>query len=531
MNSPRALPEWQELSKHYQKISGAHMRTLFAEDYERNERFSLEVDGIFLDFSKNRLTQETLDKLIALAYAQNLPDKIKSLFSGAIVNHSEQSPALHTALRLPATSSLWLNDQDLVQNVQFTLAQMQAIVEKIHTKRWLGYSGKCITDVVNIGIGGSYLGPAMAYKALTPYINSQVNCHFVANIDGAALADTLKQVNPETTLFVIASKTFTTHETLYNTQLAKKWLFEAAGNDSAFNQHFIAVTAYPARAEACGFAPGNILTIGYWVGGRYSLWSAMGLSLAIGIGMDNFKELLAGAHAIDQHFITSPLAQNMPVLLALISIWYINFFGAKTQAILPYCNYLSLLPTYLQQLEMESNGKNIQQNGQPVDYATAPVLWGDVGTNGQHAFHQLLFQGTQLVPVDFIIAAKDHHCSKQHQILLANCLAQSHALMEGITNHQTATHQQVIGNQPSNTIMIKQLTPYTLGSLLSLYEHKVYTQSVIWNINCFDQWGVELGKKIANNLAEGLRSQSCEQQDFAVNNGLLAYYWKAQNYG
>jgi glucose-6-phosphate isomerase len=466
------------------------------------------------------------------------------MFSGAEINYTEHRAVLHTALRNPSATPLMVDGENVMASIHAVLAKIQKTVEKIHANKWIGFSGKPINAIVNIGIGGSDLDPRMATAALKPYINDELSFYFVSNVDATDIAETLKHLNPETTLFIVASKTFTTQETLRNTITAREWIEQKATDENAVAKHFIAVTAKPKLAIEFGIDNDNVFPFWDWVGGRYSLWCAIGLSLAIAIGMDNFREFLAGAHAMDEHFHHTPTCRNMPVLLALIGIWNINFLGCPSQAIIPYDQYLSLLPSYMQQLDMESNGKRVHSDGTSTDAETAPVIWGSAGTNGQHAFHQLLMQGTQLIPIDFILPVNSHNPIDQHHLLLvANCLAQSQALMRGKTRQQVveelqaqklsekeinelAPHKIIPGNVPSNTLMIDKITPHSLGALIALYEHKVFTQGVIWGINSFDQWGVELGKQLAKGIIPVLTGEKSAADLDCSTKGLIDYYKK-----
>lgn len=537
---------YKQLEEHATLFSRLHLRDLFKNDPHRFEKFSKEAHGLLFDFSKNLITEDTVSLLVELANACRLSEKIDLLFSGAKVNTTEQRPALHTALRNFSTEPLYVEGINITQSIEEVRNQMEQIVAKIHSGEWQGFSHKPITDVVNLGIGGSDLGPAMATYALSPYHMNKVQCHFVSNIDDTDIWEATKNLNPETTLFIVASKSFNTQETLCNTKTARNWLLNACHDEALLDSHFIAVTAKPEKAAELGIK--HILPIWDWVGGRFSLWSAIGLPVAISIGMDHFKQLLQGANAIDQHFKTAPFEQNLPVLLALLNIWYVNFFNVKSYAILPYDQYLELLPAYLQQLEMESNGKYRRVDGSKVSYPTSPVVWGMVGSNGQHAFHQLLHQGTQLIPIDFILPLTCHHPLEDHHTwLVANCLSQSKALMLGKTEEEVRKeleeqqlsqaeiqrvlpHKILKGNRPSNTLLIPKLTPYSLGALIALYEHKVFTQSVIWDINCFDQWGVELGKQLTGEIFNQLKSKDKIEPSHhdSSTNGLMNYYKKHQ---
>lgn len=537
-------PAWQNLLAHRQKIAKLKIREQFDQDPERFTKFSLTAANLFLDYSKNKITAETIELLCKLAEAAELPSQIEAMFSGQIINATENRAVLHTALRNPDRhATLEINHQNIFQQIREVLARIKKCSDSIRGAHWKGYSGHPINSIVNIGIGGSDLGPAMAIQALTPYTANNLKYYFVSNIDGAMISETLSALNPETTLFIVASKTFTTQETLGNAVAAKEWLLNQAGKTPDITKHhFIAVTAKPERAEEFGIAADNIFPFWDWVGGRYSLWSAIGLIVAIAIGMDNFEQLLAGANTIDNHFRQAPLHKNMPVILALIGIWNLNFWQNPTQAIIPYSQNLHLLPAYLQQLEMESNGKHVQIDGSQVETTTAPIIWGSSGTNGQHAFHQLLMQGTQTVPVDFILTLQTHYPIGDHQLLLfANCLAQSQALMQGkfepeiineliasgLTAEQAkklAPHKVVFGNIPSNTILLPKLTPASLGALLALYEHQVFVQGVIWQINSFDQWGVELGKHLTNSIIPRLQQVTNNDDLDGSTKGLIDHY-------
>lgn len=523
-----------QLKSHFEKIADVKTCDLFASDPLRFTKFSLSAAGLFLDYSKNKITSETISLLCESAIQANLQEKIADMFAGKPINITENRAVLHTALRDP--------NNKLHPEIQKVLQKMQKCVTAIQNGTWKGFSGQKIRTIINLGIGGSDLGPSMATKALTPYCSPEYELHFVSNVDSTHIAEALKKADPETTLFIVASKTFTTQETLCNAVTAKNWILSQSNDENAIKHHFIAVTAKPDRAEQFGIAKENIFPFWDWVGGRFSLWGAIGLSIALAVGMENFQQLLAGAHAMDEHFRSTPFEQNMPVILALLGIWNINFFNTKTQAILPYDQYLELLPAYLQQLEMESNGKRVSLDGEILDYATAPVIWGAVGTNGQHAFHQLLLQGTQTIPVDFIIAAKTHNpIGEHHALLVANCFAQSQALMNGKNSTEVydelirqglnpddakklTPHKIIPGDIPSNTIMIEQLTPFALGALLALYEHKVFVQGVFWNINSFDQWGVELGKQIANAILPNITDPQKPLNFDNSTNGLITKY-------
>lgn len=508
MRSLTTLPIWKTLQAHQCHVAQLSLQTLFAADPSREHTFSVSAAGWTLDYSKNRMTEETRALLCALAAARDIQTQIQALIEGLPVNYTENRAALHTALRCPA--------QNRMPEIQTVLTQMKTIVNQIRSKQWTGYSKKSITDIVNIGIGGSDMGPLMVTEALKPYHAHQIHCHFVSNMDAAHISEILRTLNPETTLFIVSSKSFTTPETCTNAQTAKQWLLDAGAHSTDIVQHFLAVTNQPEKALAFGISPEHILELWEWVGGRYSVWSAIGLPIAIAVGMENFENFLAGAHDMDKHFQTAPFEANMPVLMALLGIWYTNFWGAQTLAVIPYDHSLRSFPPYLQQLDMESNGKQTCKDGSIADYMTGPIIWGAVGSNSQHSFHQLLHQGSHLIPADFIMPIKTHYpVGNHHHYLLTNCRSQTQALMQGKTIEEAlaelrrtgiseeealrlAPHKVIPGNRPTNTLFCDQLTPYTLGALIALYEHKVFVQGVIWNINSFDQWGIELGKQLAN---------------------------------
>lgn len=511
-------PEWQALLQQKSQLVNVAMRDLFHTDPQRADRYLITGAGLSLDFSRNRLTDETLSALTNLATACGLPQRISDLFTGATVNLTENRPALHTALRQPADSSVLVDGRDIIPEIHATQARMEQLDRDIQIGTQTGHTGRAFTDIVSIGIGGSFLGPKLAVEALKPYWQSNLKCHFVANIDGTDIAETLKPLNPETTLFLVQSKSFRTQETLDNSLVAREWFLTNGGNENAIASHFMAVTANTDEAVRFGIHPDNIFPMWDWVGGRYSLWSAIGLPIALMVGMDNFRALLAGAHAMDCHFKEAPAEQNLPVVMALLSIWYNNFWGAQSHAVLPYDEYLKHLPEHLQQLDMESNGKKVTQRGIPVDYETGPILWGGVGANGQHAYYQLIHQGTRLVPADFVIPLTSHNqVAEHHAALFANCLSQARAMMAGKTEAEAAQelvdsgldeasaaalarHKAIPGNKPSNILLMDKVTPETLGALVALYEHRTFVQSVIWDVDCFDQWGVELGKQMGNEI-------------------------------
>lgn len=529
-------PGWQALESHHQQLAAekVNLRTLFNEDPVRFQTFSLNAAGIFLDYSKNLITQQTLELFKQVAEENDLQPAIKQLFNGDIVNQSEQRPALHTALRNRSQEAVMVNGHNIMPEIRATQAQMRRFVDRVRSGNWLGYSGKIVRHVVNIGIGGSFLGPKLVAEGLHPYWNDSVHCHFLANIDGSEFHQTLKHCQAENTLFIVTSKSFGTMETLKNAQAAKQWYLSKGGDEKALDKHFVAVTSNVNKAQVFGIHPENIFPMWDWVGGRYSLWSAVGLPLALAIGMDNFDKLLDGAYAMDQHFHHAPLNESMPFLLAMLQTWNSNFLGARSQAIIPYDHYLRGLPAHLQQLEMESNGKRVSQSGEDLACQTGAVIWGGEGTNGQHAYHQLLHQGTQMIPVDFIVPLKSHHpINEHHDLLFACCLSQSQALMAGKSLAECeaelrqsgldedavkalAPHKVIPGNRPSNTLVVEKITPESMGALIALYEHKVFCQSVIWGTNAFDQWGVELGKQLGDTIYKTLQqNQSNEQQDKA----------------
>lgn len=522
MARPDLTPEWLALQQERAALSSTRLTDLFSADPQRFERFSLEAAGLFLDYSKNFLTAETLNKLVALAQAQKLEACRAALFAGEPINNTEKRSVLHAALR--GDQAIEVKGQDVMPGVYAVLDALAAFTDKVRSGAWLGRSGQAITDVVNIGIGGSDLGPLMVSEALKPYWHPRLTLHFVSNVDGGQLAQVLRKVSPDTTLFIVASKTFTTQETLANARSARAWLLQNGGCEADIAKHFVAVSTNAKAVAEFGIDTANMFGFWDWVGGRYSLWSAIGLPIALAIGMERFRALLAGARAMDQHFLTAPLAANMPVLMALIGIWYANFHDAASYGIAPYCQALHRLPAYLQQLEMESNGKSVTRQGEAVSYATCPIVWGEPGTNGQHAYFQLLHQGTQMVPMDFIAPLKAPHSLPGHQLLLlANCFAQSEALMKGKSADEVRAeltaqglneadlafllpHKVFAGNRPSNTLLLPELSPEHLGALIALYEHKVFVQGVIWDVNSFDQWGVELGKQLAKAIEAELNS-------------------------
>lgn len=537
--NPIETTAWQKLLSHYEAIKLVQMRDLFAADAQRFDTFSLRFEDLLADYSKNILTTETLDLLLQLARETQLPQAIAQMFAGETINETENRAVLHTALRNRSGRPVLVNGADVMPAVHAVLARMEQFCAQIHSGDWRGYSGERITDIVNIGIGGSDLGAVMVTEALRPYWAEGIRAHFVSNVDGTHIAETLRRVRPESTLFIISSKTFTTQETMANAYTARQWFLEAARDEAHVAKHFVAVSTNAGAVQKFGIDPANMFEFWDWVGGRYSLSSAIGLSIALTIGYEHFSALLDGLHAMDEHFRTAPLERNLPVLLALIGVWYNNFFGAETEAILPYDQYLHRFPAYFQQGNMESNGKNTDRNGQLVGYQTGPILWGEPGTNGQHAFYQLIHQGTKLIPCDFIAPAISHNpIGEHHKLLMSNFFAQTEALMKGKTAEEVRAElaaagksEQEIeallpfkvfpGNRPSNSILLQQITPRSLGVLIALYEHKIFAQGIIWNIFSFDQWGVELGKQLANNILPELQNDSLVSSHDASTNGLI----------
>jgi glucose-6-phosphate isomerase len=573
MPGPVDLPTWQALQKHQREMAEVHMRDLFAGDPQRFENFSLRLAGggagepdsasgepdyssgdILFDYSKNRVTQETMRLLFDLARQANLADKIEAMFTGQKYNNTENRAVLHVALRNRSNRPILVDGEDVMPQVNAVLAKMRAFSEAVRSGEWRGYSGKPITDIVNIGIGGSDLGPKMVCEALRPYGRPGLHVHFVSNVDSTDLLETLKVVNPQTVLFLVASKTFTTQETMANAHSAREWFLAAAQEGAlaspaeAVAKHFVAMSTNAKEVARFGIDTANMFEFWDWVGGRYSLWSAVGLSIALYVGMDNFEALLAGAHRVDEHFRTTPFEENIPVIMGLLGIWYNNFFGAQSHAILPYDQYLMHFATYFQQGDMESNGKRVTRKGAWVDYQTGPIIWGQPGTNGQHAFYQLIHQGTKLIPCDFVAAAQSHNpLGEHHTLLLSNYFAQTEALMKGRTADEAraellaAGHtpsgvgggadletlvaaKTFPGNRPTNSFLYPRLSPETLGSLIALYEHKIFAQGAIWDINSFDQWGVELGKQLAKMILPELRGEEPVQSHDSSTNGLINHY-------
>jgi glucose-6-phosphate isomerase len=516
-------PEWQALVRHHQAVKDIHLRELFATDPGRGETLTCEAGDLYLDWSKHRVTAETVGLLVAMAERAGLRQRIDAMFAGERINVTENRAVLHVALRAPEGSSILVDGHNVVPDVHEVLGRMRGFAEEVRSGRWLGHTGRRVRNVVNIGIGGSDLGPAMAYDALRPYSDRSMTFRFVSNVDGADIAEATRDLDPAETLFIVCSKTFTTIETLTNARTARAWLLDALGDPAAVSRHFVAVSTNAEKVAAFGIDPANMFGFWDWVGGRYSYPSAIGLSLMVAIGPDRFGELLAGFHLMDEHFRTTPFERNLPVLLGLLGIWYSNFFGAETQAVLPYSQYLERFPAYLQQLDMESNGKSVTLEGRPVRVDTGPVVWGQPGTNGQHAFYQLIHQGTRLIPSDFIgICRPAEVVGDHHDLLMANFLAQTEALAFGKTTEEVlaegvapdlAPHRTFPGNRPTSTILAPELTPSVLGQLTALYEHKVFTQGVVWDVNSFDQWGVELGKVLATRIAAELEEAAGDDLD------------------
>ena len=541
------MPAWQSLQNHYEDVKNIHMRDLFAADPHRFDNFSIKFNEILFDYSKNRITDETRQLLLALTDEVNLRKKINAMFKGQKINHTEGRAVLHIALRNRSNTPIYVDGKDVMPEVNRVLYKIRRFSEAVRRGTWLGFTGKPIESVVNIGIGGSDLGPKMVYEALRPYAHDRLQVHFVSNVDGTDIIETLKNLHPERTLFLVASKTFTTQETMTNAHTARNWFLAAANDKTHIAKHFVAMSTNLKGVSDFGIDPENMFEFWDWVGGRYSLWSAIGLSIALSIGMKNFEALLSGAHKIDQHFHSTPFSQNIPVMMALLGIWYNNFFGAQSHAILPYDQYLRYFPAYFQQGDMESNGKSVTQEGDWVEYNTGPIIWGQPGTNGQHAFYQLIHQGTKLVPCDFLAAVNSHNPAGQHHmILLSNYLAQTEALMMGKTakeveaellDHGFGGDQLKLltaaktfpGNRPTNSFLYKKLTPEILGQLIACYEHKIFTQGIIWDINSFDQMGVELGKKLAKKILPELASKTKITSHDSSTNGLINHIKSLKN--
>ena len=530
---------WNALEKHFQEIKNHHMRDAFVSDPDRFNKFSTQFNDILFDFSKNRINSETLSLLIKLAKESGLKEKTEAMFSGEKINLTENRAVLHTALRNRSNKPVFVDGENVMPGINHVLKKMRAFCDRIHSGEWRGYTGKPITDVVNIGIGGSDLGPKMVSTALTPYASLGIKVHFISNVDQTDLVQILNPLSPETTLFLVASKTFTTQETMINTNSARKWLMDEAKDESSIAKHFAAISTNTKLVTEFGIKAENMFEFWDWVGGRFSLWSAIGLSIALYVGMDHYEALLTGAHKADEHFRNTPYEQNIPVIMALLGIWYNNFFNASSHALLPYNQSMLYFSDYFQQGDMESNGKSVDINGEHIDYNTGPIIWGQPGTNGQHAFFQLMHQGTKLIPSDFLAPAiSRYNLAVHHNILLSNYLAQPEALMRGITteevlqelpeserdNESIIASKTFAGNKPSNSFLFKKLTPETLGTLIAFYEHKIFVQGAIWNINSFDQMGVELGKKLAKViLPELLNDEEITSHDCSTN-GLINYF-------
>jgi glucose-6-phosphate isomerase len=535
-------PIWQKLQEKASVLRNTHMRKMFAQDHARFKHFSLTFKDILLDFSKNRIDAEAFSLLIELAKEQGLVEWRERMFRGEKINTAEDRAVLHVALRNRSNQPIYVDGEDVMPAINAELEHMRSFTQQVRSGKWLGYTGKPIDSIVNIGIGGSDLGPAMVCEALKPFQSPKLKMHFVSNVDATHIAEVLKQVNAETTLFIIASKTFTTQETLTNAHSARQWFLDRAKDDKAIAKHFVALSTHAKAVRAFGIDTDNMFQFWDWVGGRYSLWSAIGLPIALAVGMDSFEALLQGAHDMDRHFYEAPAEANMPVILAVLGVWYSNFLDAETHAILPYDQYMERFADYFQQGDMESNGKSIDRQGLEVDYQTGPVIWGQPGTNGQHAFYQLIHQGTRLIPCDFLVPIKSENpMGEHHKILLSNFFAQPEALMKGRTANEAEAEMRKSGlddatinlrlpytvfrgNNPTNSILFKQLDPLTLGSLIALYEHKIFVQGVIWNINSFDQWGVELGKVLAKNILTELQDTRAVDSHDVSTNGLINYY-------
>lgn len=543
---PTQTIAWEKLTTHYRSLKKTTLQELFAKDKDRFSKFSLQTKDILVDFSKNNITNETLNLLLSLAKECQLDKAIAAQCRGELINETENRAVLHTALRNFSGKPVYTNGKNVMPEVKKVLKQMKEFCHRIHSGKHKGYTGKKIRTIVNIGIGGSDLGPLMVTEALKPYWLKGIKTYFISNVDGSHIAETLKKVNPEETLFLIASKTFTTQETMTNAFTAREWFLQKAKQEKYIGKHFVALSTNDAAVTQFGIDKQNMFAFWDWVGGRYSLWSAIGLSIALTIGYDNFEQLLKGAHQIDRHFQKMPFSENIPVILALIGIWHTNFYGAQTEAILPYDQYLHRFSAYFQQGNMESNGKRIDRNGKPVRYATGPIIWGEPGTNGQHAFYQLIHQGTPLIPCDFIAPAQTHNpLGDHHEKLLSNFFAQTQALLEGKSANQVKKElikqglsaleikkllpfKVFPGNKPTNSILLKKITPYSLGELIAIYEHKIFVQGVIWNIFSFDQWGVELGKQLANKILPSLHDKKSVLQFDSSTNGLINYYKKVR---
>lgn len=539
------FPAYEKLQNHFERVSPLHMRRLFSTDPLRFKKFSIKEGNLLLDFSKNRITPETISLLCELAQEIGVEEWRERMFRGDKINTTENRAVLHTALRNFSGKPVMVDGQDVMPNIKAVLEKMRIFSDKVREGEWKGFTNKRITDVMNIGIGGSDLGPKMVYQALKPFRSKSLNVHFVSNVDGAHIEDVLDKLDPETTLFIVSSKTFTTQETISNAHVAREWFLQASNNKKHISKHFVAVSTNEKAVTEFGIDSELMFEFWDWVGGRYSLWSAIGLSIVIAVGSDHFTDLLKGAYDMDEHFQTAPLEENMPVILALLGVWYNNFFKAESHGIFPYDDYLRSLPMYLEQADMESNGKSVDRYGRKVDYATGPIIWGTSGINGQHAFYQSLHQGTKMIPADFIVSLRAHSVfQEQHNIMLSNVLAQTEALMLGRNIDETyadlaaskklvqggsqgVQHMVFEGNHPTNTILIDQLTPHSLGMLLALYEHKIFVQGIIWNLNSFDQWGVELGKQLAKQILNDIHQPYPARSHDVSTNALINYYRNA----
>lgn len=542
MSSLIDSPVWQALKTHFDSVRDLYMRDLFAADPARFEKLSVQFNDILFDYSKHRVTDDTMTLLFNLARQADVTGWVERMFQAEKINHTEQRAVLHTALRNFGDQAIELDGKDVMPEIRKVRAQMRELSEAVRTRQWRGYTGQPITDVVNIGVGGSDLGPVMATEALKPYAIRDLGVHFVSNVDENHIWDTLERLKPETTLFIIVSKSFTTQDTLVNANTARDWFLKTAEDETALAKHFVAVTDNVEASSKFGINEKNVFKMWDWVGGRYSLWSAVGLSTAIAVGMDHFEDMLQGAREMDEHFRSAPLEKNIPVIMALLGVWYNNFFRAQTYAVLPYDEHLRYLPDYLRQADMESNGKNINRQGDIVDYSTGPVIFGQLGITGQHAFYQLMHQGTKLIPADIIAPVSSYHCIREHhRILMSNVFAQTEAFMKGKTEQEARAELEAAGysgeelerllpykifpgNKPTSTILFKTLTPKTLGSLITMYEHKIFVQGIIWNINSYDQWGVELGKQLANNILPELEGNRAITNHDSSTNGLINYY-------
>ena len=542
--NPTETNAWKNLETYFTTFKQTHIKELFDTDPDRFKKYSISFEDILVDFSKNRIDDHVMKLLIDLAGECGLKESIRSMFSGQRINVTENRAVLHVALRNRSNTPILVDNENVMPEVNSVLDQMRSFSEKIISGKWKGYTGKPISHIVNIGIGGSDLGPLMVTEALAPYKKNHIKLHFVSNVDGTHIAETLKRTDPETTLFIVASKTFTTQETMTNANTARDWFLQSAQDEKYIANHFVAVSTNKKEVSKFGIDTNNMFRFWDWVGGRYSLWSAIGLSIACGLGYENFEELLEGAHAMDNHFNQTPFNENIPVILALLGIWYNNFYEAETEAILPYDQYMHRFAAYFQQGNMESNGKYIDRNGTPVNYQTGPIIWGEPGTNGQHAFYQLIHQGTKLIPCDFIAPAISHNNIGDHHVkLLANFFAQTEALMVGKTAEQVKAELQKAGmddkeieallpfkvfkgNNPTNSILVRKITPRSLGALIAMYEHKIFVQGVIWNIFSYDQWGVELGKQLANAILPELQDNQPIIGHDASTNGLINTFKK-----